>query len=107
VGPRLSNQGARWQSFVRDRASPEGMTRHLGGALPWPSLGGVGPAAHVAYRCVAARRRSCAGASLDRTGAPARQGGSALDRGSHLLHPGAEFGMARRGAAFVVRQHGQ
>jgi hypothetical protein len=80
-------------ALVRDsaaRAAPEGMTRPLGVTLPGPSPGGGGPAAPGDDRGVSARRRSGAGASLARPGAPARQGGAALERGAHRVPPGAE-----------------
>ena len=41
--------------------------------LPGPSVGGVGPAAHVDYRCVSERGRPRPGAPLDPAGAPTRR----------------------------------
>src|SRR5262249_34365093 len=78
--------------------------------VPWPSLGGVGPAAHVDYGCLSERRWACAGASLDCAGAPPRQRGATLDRGSQLLYPRADVwhgppgcGVRRPSARSVTR----
>ena len=90
LGAWLLDHGSRWQSFVLNRASPQGITRDLGRTLTGPGVGGAGPAAHVDHRCDAERGWPCPGAQLDPSGAPTRRGGSTGDRGSQLLHPGSD-----------------
>ena len=88
LGAGLSDQGARWQSSLCDRAPPQRLARHLGRPVAGASAGGLGSAAHVDHRCDAERGWPCPGAQHDSAGAPTRRGGSTVDRGSQLLHLG-------------------
>jgi hypothetical protein len=104
---RCSKQGARWHSCGLDRAAPPGLVRHLGGAPPWPRVGGVDPQRLVRpdgwlREAGHAQERRWLAQGLPHV----REEPLWIDE-RPLCPLGLLLGRARRGAAFVVRQHGQ
>ena len=101
----LPHQDRRWQPPGRDRAPAQGAAHHRGRGLAGARPGGPGPAGDAGDRCHSVRGRSRPGA----VAAGAAPGvGPARDlwiEDRNFCTTGFVFGVARRRASFVIRQH--